>query len=108
MLEAIRSTKLRSSGTSVRSQVPSSVEHVLESRTKVAIIIVRILLGLVFFAAGLFSILKLGKMGGMPADATAFLTLMLTHNYTTFVALLIPSGGLLLLVDRSVPIDLCF
>ena len=42
---------------------------------KITITIARILLGLVFFAAGLFSILKLGEMGGMPADATTFLTL---------------------------------
>jgi putative oxidoreductase len=73
---------------------------------KIAILIARILLGLVFFAAGLVSILKLGKMGGMPPDATTFLTLMVAHNYTTFVALLMLIGGLLLLVGRFVPIGL--
>ena len=73
---------------------------------KIAILIARILLGLVFFASGLVSILKLGKMGGMPADATTFLTLMVAHNYTTFVALLMLIGGLLLLVGRFVPIGL--
>jgi uncharacterized membrane protein YphA (DoxX/SURF4 family) len=73
---------------------------------KIAILIARILLGLVFFASGLVSILKLGKMGGMPADATVFMTLMLTHNYTTFIALLMLIGGLLLLVGRFVPIGL--
>jgi putative oxidoreductase len=73
---------------------------------KIAIIVARILLGLVFFAAGLFSMLKLGKMGGMPTDALAFMTLMMTHNYTTFISLLMLIGGLLLLVGRFVPLGL--
>ncbi len=73
---------------------------------KIAIIISRILLGFVFFAAGLVSILKLGKMNGMPTDATTFMTLMVAHNYTTFIALIMLSGGLLLLVGRFVPIGL--
>jgi putative oxidoreductase len=73
---------------------------------KIAIVIARILLGFVFAAAGLVGILKLGKMGGMPADATTFLTLMVAHNYTVFVALLMLFGGLLLLVGRFVPIGL--
>ena len=59
-----------------------------------------------FFAAGLISILKLGKMNGMPADATTFMTLMVAHNYTTFIALIMLIGGLLLLVGRFVPIGL--
>jgi putative oxidoreductase len=73
---------------------------------KISIVIARILLGFVFAAAGLFSILKLGKMGAMPADATTFLTLMVAHNYTTFVALIMLIGGLLLLVGRFVPLGL--
>ncbi len=73
---------------------------------KIAIIIARILLGFVFAAAGLVGILKVGKMGGMPADATAFMTLMATHNYATVVALFMLIGGLLLLVGRFVPIGL--
>jgi uncharacterized membrane protein YphA (DoxX/SURF4 family) len=73
---------------------------------KIAIIVARILLGLVFAASGLVSLLKLGKMSGMPADATTFLTLMVAHNYTTAVALVMLSGGLLLLVGRFVPLGL--
>jgi uncharacterized membrane protein YphA (DoxX/SURF4 family) len=73
---------------------------------KIAILISRILLGFVFFAAGLVSILKLGKMNGMPTDATTFMTLMMAHNYTTFIALIMLIGGLLLLVGRFVPIGL--
>lgn len=73
---------------------------------KIAIVIARILLGFVFAASGLFSLLKQGKMGGMPADATAFMTLMMTHHYTTVLAVLMLVGGLLLLVGRFVPLGL--
>jgi putative oxidoreductase len=73
---------------------------------KIAIVVARVLLGFVFAAAGLVSLLKLGKMGGMPGDATTFLTLMVTHNYTTFVALIMLTGGLLLLVGRFVALGL--
>lgn len=73
---------------------------------KIAILVARVLLGFVFAAAGLVGILKLGKMGGMPADATTFLTLMVAHNYTTFVALIMLIGGLLVLVGRFVPLGL--
>jgi uncharacterized membrane protein YphA (DoxX/SURF4 family) len=73
---------------------------------KIAVIIARILVGFVFAAAGLVSLLKLGKMGGMPADASTFLSLMVAHNYTMFIALIMLSGGLLLLVGRFVPIGL--
>jgi putative oxidoreductase len=73
---------------------------------KVATVIARILLGLVFFASGIVSLLKLGKMGGMPADATTFLTLMVAHHYTNFIAVIMLIGGLLLLVGRFVPIGL--
>ena len=73
---------------------------------KIAIVIARLLLGFVFASMGLVSILKLGKMGGMPADATTFLTLMVAHNYTTVVALIMLIGGLLLLVGRFVPLGL--
>ena len=52
----------------------------MELRLKIAILVARILLGLVFFGAGLVGIHKLGKMGGMPTDATNFLTLMVAHN----------------------------
>jgi putative oxidoreductase len=73
---------------------------------KIARIIARILLGFVFAAAGLFSLLKQGKMAGMPADATTFLTLMVAHNYTVCVALIMLIGGLLLLIGRFVPLGL--
>ncbi len=77
-----------------------------ECAMKIAIVIARILLGFVFFASGVVSILKLGKMGGMPTDAMAFMTLMVAHHYTVFIAVLMLIGGLLLLVGRFVPIGL--
>ncbi len=73
---------------------------------KFVVLVARVLLGLVFFVSGVVSILKLGKMGGMPTDATTFLTLMVEHNYTKFIALLMLAGGLLLLIGRFVPIGL--
>jgi uncharacterized membrane protein YphA (DoxX/SURF4 family) len=74
---------------------------------KIAILITRILLGLVFFASGLTSILHLFKLKPDPAnDATTFLTLLTTHNYMTFIALLMLVAGLLLLVGRFVPLGL--
>jgi uncharacterized membrane protein YphA (DoxX/SURF4 family) len=73
---------------------------------KIAVIIARILLGFVFAASGTVSLLKLGKMSGMPADAMTFMNLMVAHNYTTFIAVIMLVGGLLLLVGRFVPIGL--
>jgi uncharacterized membrane protein YphA (DoxX/SURF4 family) len=73
---------------------------------KIPILIARILLGLVFFAAGLANILHKMSSTGMPPDAVAFMTLLVTHNYMTFVALLMLIAGLLLLVGRFVPLAL--
>jgi hypothetical protein len=42
----------------------------------------------------------------MPTDAMTFMTLMVAHNYTVFVALIMLTGGLLLLAGRFVPIGL--
>ncbi len=73
---------------------------------KIARIVARVLLGFVFAAAGLFSLLKQGKMSGMPDDATTFLNLMVAHNYTVFTSLIMLIGGLLLLIGRFVPLGL--
>ena len=74
---------------------------------KIAILIARILLGLAFFAAGLLNILhKMSMPATLPADAITFTTLLMTHGYMTFVALLMVIGGLLLLVGRFVPLGL--
>ena len=42
----------------------------------------------------------------MPVDATTFMTLMVAHNYTVFIAVIMLIGGLLLLVGRFVPVGL--
>jgi uncharacterized membrane protein YphA (DoxX/SURF4 family) len=73
---------------------------------KIVVIVARILLGFVFAASGIVSLLKLGKMSGMPVDATTFMTLMVAHNYTVFIAVIMLIGGLLLLVGRFVPVGL--
>jgi uncharacterized membrane protein YphA (DoxX/SURF4 family) len=73
---------------------------------KIAAILARILLGFVFTAAGLFNLLKAGKMGGMPTDATTFMSLMVAHHYTPFIGLIMLVGGVLLLLGRFVPIGL--
>ena len=73
---------------------------------KIVVVIARVLLGLVFTDSGVVSLLKLGKMGGMPADATAFMTLMVDHHYTVAVAVVMLAGGLLVLVGRFVPLAL--
>ena len=41
-----------------------------------------------------------------PSDATTFATILVTHNYMTFVAVLMLIAGLLLLVGRFVPLAL--
>ena len=73
---------------------------------KIVTVIARILLGFVFAASGLFNILSKVKMGGLSVDATAFMTLMMTHHYTQFIAAIMLVGGLLLLVGRFVPLGL--
>jgi len=74
---------------------------------KIAILIARLLLGLVFFVFGLNNILGNFLHLPMPSgDAGAFLMLLYASKYMTFVALLQVIAGLLLLVGRYVPLAL--
>ena len=73
---------------------------------KVAILIARVLLGLMFFIFGLNNILHFLKLPVPPGDAGAFEGLLVSHNMLTFVGLLMVIAGLLLLVGRYVPIAL--
>jgi putative oxidoreductase len=74
---------------------------------KIAIIIARILLGLLFFVFGLNGILHFMKTPAMPpSDATTFATILMSSGYMTFVAVLMTIAGLLLLVGRYVPLAL--
>ena len=73
---------------------------------KIAVLVVRILLGLIFFVFGLNNILHFMKMAPPPGDAGTFDSLLITHNFMTFVGLLMVIAGLLLLVGRYVPLAL--
>jgi putative oxidoreductase len=74
---------------------------------KIAILVSRLLLGIVFFGFGLNGVLHLKAAPPMtPGDAASFITILMTHNYMNFVALLMVIAGLLLLVGRFVPLAL--
>jgi len=73
---------------------------------KMAILIIRILLGLMFFVFGLNNILHFMKMAPPPGDAGTFTGLLIAHNFMTFVGLLMVIAGTLLLVGRYVPLAL--
>lgn len=74
---------------------------------KIAILIARILLGLMFLVFGaniLFPFLPMPAQA--PSDANTFATILATHKYMAFVGLIQVIGGLLLLVGRYVPLGL--
>jgi putative oxidoreductase len=71
-----------------------------------AILVVRILLGLMFFAFGMIGILNLVKAELPPGDAGVFVGILMGHGYMKFVSLLEVIAGLLLLVGRYVPLGL--
>ena len=71
------------------------------------ILVCRILLGLMFFVFGLNSILGFLKMPppGAP-DALTFLTILHASHWMAFVGAIMTIAGLLLLVNRFVPLAL--
>ena len=71
-----------------------------------AIMVARILLGLMFFVFGLNGILHFLHMDTMTGDAGTLATIMAQHGWMTFVSILQVVGGLLLLVGRYVPLGL--
>ena len=74
---------------------------------KYAVIIARILLGLIFFVFGLNGLLHFMPMPPMPpSDATTWSTIMMTHHWMNFVSVIMVIAGLLLLVNRFVPLAL--
>ncbi len=78
-----------------------------EHPMKIAILVTRILLGLMFFVFGLNNILHFLPMPTMPpSDGVAFATLLMNHGYMSFVGVLMTIAGLLLLVGRYIPIAL--
>lgn len=71
------------------------------------ILVVRILLGLMFFVFGLNGILHFIPAPPMPDnDASRMAAILMRSHWMTFVALLQVIGGLLLLVGRYVPLAL--
>jgi|SRR6187402_1497228 len=74
---------------------------------KIAVIIARVLLGLLFLVSGLNGILHFLPAPPMPPnDATTFATLLMASKYMTFVSVLMVIGSLLLLVGKYVPLGL--
>ena len=74
---------------------------------KIAVLIARILLGLVFFVFGLNKFFNFIPMGPMPTGlAGQFFMVLLQSHYLWAVATIEVVGGALLLVNRYVPLGL--
>ena len=73
---------------------------------KIAVVIARILLGLVFFASGLNDLHPFKPMQMPPGDAGTLSTIMFTHGWITFHGILFLIAGVLLLAGRYVPVAL--
>ncbi len=73
---------------------------------KVAILTVRILMGLIFLVAGANHIVPFFPMPALPGDIGVLTTILMTHKFLAVVGLFQVVGGLLLLVGRFVPLAL--
>lgn len=74
---------------------------------KIAAMIARYLVGLVFFVFGLNGFLHFIPMTGLPPGlAGQFLNVLIESHYVLFVSALQVAGGALLLVNRYVPLGL--
>jgi putative oxidoreductase len=73
---------------------------------KIAVLIARILLGLVFLVFGLNAFFHFIPNQPIPGDAGVMAGLMFTHGWLTFHGLLYVIAGILLLVGRYVPVGL--
>ncbi len=73
---------------------------------KIAALICRILMGLVFLVFGLNKLYMFIPATMPPADAGAWSLLMVHHHWMTVVGVLESVGGLLLLFGRFVPLGL--
>ncbi|WP_263367150.1 DoxX family protein [Edaphobacter bradus] len=73
---------------------------------KIAILIARFLLGLMFVVFGLNVYLNFIHMAAPTGDGGALLGLMFQHGWFTFFGVLYIVGGTLLLIGRFVPIGL--
>jgi putative oxidoreductase len=73
---------------------------------KIAVLIARILLGLVFVVFGLNVYFHFIPQPPMTGDVGTLMTLMFTHWWFHFYGILYIVGGLLLIVGRYVPVGL--
>jgi len=73
---------------------------------KIAVVIVRVLLGLVFLVFGLNDFIHFIPMTPLPGDAGVMTVLMYTHGWLTFHGVLYVIAGVLLLSGWYVPVGL--
>jgi uncharacterized membrane protein YphA (DoxX/SURF4 family) len=74
---------------------------------RIAALIARILLGLIFFVFGLNGFLHFIPMGPMPTGLSGqYITVLMQSHYIYFVAAVQVVGGALLLIGRYVPLGL--
>src|ERR1700677_3764182 len=73
---------------------------------KIAVLIARILLGLVFFVFGLNDFFHFMPNPPIPGDAGVLANIMFAHGWFTFHGILYTIAGALLLIGRYVPVGL--
>jgi putative oxidoreductase len=73
---------------------------------KIAVLIARILLGVVFLFFGSNELFHFLPTPPIPGDAGTMATIMYTHGWFTFHGVLYMIAGLLLVVGRYVPVGL--
>ncbi len=73
---------------------------------KIAVLIARVLLGLMFLVFGLNDFFHFIPMQPMPGDAGVLAGVMFTHGWFTFHGILYVVAGVLLLIGRYVPVAL--
>jgi putative oxidoreductase len=73
---------------------------------KYAILVARLLMGLIFLVFGANHVVPFLPMPPMPGDAGVFSTILTVHKYFAVIGLLEVIAGLLLLVGRFVPLAL--
>ncbi len=75
---------------------------------KIVAMVARILLGLVFLVFGLNKFFNFIPSGPMPAGAAGqFMGALFSTHYIMYVGVFETVGGLLLLINRYVPLGLC-
>ena len=73
---------------------------------KIAVLVARILLGMLFLLFGSNAFLHFLPIPTIPGDAGTFMGVLFTSHYVIAVALLEVAGGVLLVAGRYVPLGL--